>query len=298
MASDRPQTRASAPRFFLLRVRAAGIAPAERLSAEAWAAGAAGVEERDVPGGVELIIYAPSGAIGAVRAAVKASGDASAVSRAEAVAEADWSEQWKRGLQAIDVSPRLRVRPSFVAAAARPGQHELVIDPGQAFGTGGHESTRLALAWIDQIAGALATGSTALDVGTGTGVLALAAIRLAGVRAVAFDLDPLAAPAARANAERNGLRSGLEVFTGSLAAIGDRRFDLLLVNLLKNEMLPLVPDLAARVSEGGGAVFSGILHHESSAVRAALEAAGFAFGGVRSARDANGDLWESLLMRR
>jgi ribosomal protein L11 methyltransferase len=297
MNHDNPHTSASATQFFEIRVRTVDAGGAARISAEAWAAGATGIEERDAGEALELLIYAPSAAIALVRSAVANAEGAMAVSAAEAVDDTDWSEQWKHGLRVIDVSPRLQVRPSFVAATVAPGTHELVIDPGQAFGTGGHESTRLTLEWIDQLAPEIPPGSRALDVGTGTGVLALAAIQLAGVRVVAFDADPLAASAARINSIRNGLQHGIDLFTGTLAAVGAVQFQLILANLLKNEMLPLSRDLAEKTARGGRAVFSGLLAQEVPEATAALGAAGFVLVGAREATDANGDRWTALLMR-
>jgi ribosomal protein L11 methyltransferase len=288
---------ASAP-FACFIARAADAAAAERLSAEAWSAGAAGIEEREAEDGVELLIYAPAGDAEAVRAAVAEAAEAGAVAAAEPVPESDWSERWKQGLEAILVSPRLLVRPSFIEHAPAPGQAELVVDLGQAFGTGRHESTRLALEWIDALAPELPQGCRVLDVGTGTGVLALAAIRLAGARAVAFDLDPLAAPIARENALANGLAAGLRLFTGSLDALGDADFDLVVANLLKSELLPLTRGIAAHTAPGGRAVFSGLLARDAEEVLPALTTAGFAPTGAREAVDANGDRWTALLMQR
>jgi ribosomal protein L11 methyltransferase len=279
-------------------VGAADAEGAEWLSAEAWAAGAAGVEERGSEGRVELIIYAPAEAIDAVRDAVAQIDVALDVSAAEPVLDSDWAEEWKRGLEAIEVSPRLLVRPSFVSCPVAPGQHELVVDPGQAFGTGGHASTRLTLEWIDALAGSLPAGGRMLDVGTGTGVLALAAIRLAEMQVIAFDLDPLAAEAARENAEANGVDSGLSLYTGPLEALEPVGFDLVVANLLKSEMLPLIAGIAERTRPGGHAIFAGLLASEADEVRGALEAVGFEPAGVREADDANGDRWTALLMRR
>jgi len=294
--SDSKQRAASAP-FARFVVRARDAGDAERLSAEAWAAGAAGIEEREVADGVELLIYAPTAAAASARAAVAAAAGESAVAAAEPVPENDWSERWKRGLAAIEVSARLVVRPSFVEHTPAPGQAELVVDPGQAFGTGGHASTRLALEWIDTLAPELPPGARVLDVGTGTGVLALATIRLAGAQVVAFDLDPLAAAATRENAAVNRLALGLHLFTGPLDALGDVRFDLVVANLLKNELLPLIGGVAAHTRRGGRAVFSGLLAGEAEEVAPALAAAGFTHVGARSAIDANGDCWVSVLMQ-
>jgi len=296
--SDNDNTASSAAGFARFRAFAAEPGAAEWISAEAWAAGAAGIEERASGGRVELLIYAPAPMIAAVCDAVSRIGVALDVEPPEFVLETDWAERWKQGLEAIVVSSRLVVRPSFVAHSLEPGQVELVVDPGQAFGTGGHASTRLSLEWIDALADDLPTGARVLDVGTGTGVLALAAIRLAGARAVAFDLDPLAADAVRENAETNSVRDGLHLFIGPLAALAPVDFDLVLVNLLKSEMLPLLGGIAERVRPGGLAVFAGLLASETDEVLAALAAMAFSPVAAREADDANGDRWVALLMRR
>jgi ribosomal protein L11 methyltransferase len=295
-ANDNIATHATG--FARFRVFAVEPGAAEWISAEAWAAGAAGVEERDSEGRIELLIYAPAPEITAVRDAVSQTAVALDIESPEMVLEKDWSEQWKQGLEAIIVSARLVIRPSFVAHALEPGQLELVVDPGQAFGTGGHASTRLSLEWIDALADDLPTAARVLDVGTGTGVLALASIRLAGARAVAFDLDPLAAEAVRENAAINGIREGLDLFTGPLEALAPVGFDLVLANLLKSEMLPLLGGISECVRPGGYAVFAGLLATEADEVRAALIANAFAPVALREADDANGDRWIALLMRR
>jgi ribosomal protein L11 methyltransferase len=294
--SDSAATKATG--FARVRVRGADAAAAEWMAAEAWAAGAAGVEEREADGLPELVIYAPAESIAAVRAAVAQTGVAVELGPAEDVVETDWAEEWKQGLEAIVVSSRLVVRPSFVDHAPEPGQLELVVDPGQAFGTGGHASTRLTLEWIDTLADDLPTGARMLDVGTGTGVLALAAIRLAGVRVVAFDLDPLAAESARENAEANGVRDGLDLFTGPLDALAPVGFDLIVANLLRSEMVPLLPGIAARLRPGGFAVFAGLLASEADEIRERMQAEGVVPVAARECDDANGDRWTALLMRR
>jgi ribosomal protein L11 methyltransferase len=216
----------------------------------------------------------------------------------ETLPETDWSEAWKAGLEAVVVSRRLLVRPPFVKATAEPERAEIVIDPGQAFGTGGHASTLLALEWLDAVAPGLAPGSRILDVGAGSGILALAALRLGRGTAVAFDLDPLAAAASRGNAVANGLEGRLQVFTGPLEALRLTAFDLVLANLLKTELLPLVQGIAARTAPGGHAVFSGLLEGERQAVAQALCAAGLRLLDTRQREDASGERWISLLMTR
>jgi ribosomal protein L11 methyltransferase len=297
--SQTPPSRRSRAAFVRLELRAEGAALAERAAAEAYAAGALGLEEREEGASILLLVYAREEAAPELARAL-AQVPGLAVGPAQALPDRDWSEAWKAGLEAVDVSPRLRVRPSFVTLPPAPGQAELVIDPGQAFGTGGHASTRLALEWVDALAPALASapGARVLDVGCGTGVLALAALRLGAPRAVAFDVDPLAAAAARANARSNGLAARLEVFTGPLGALADVRFELVLANLLRSELLPLAADLAARTAPRGQLVLSGLLEAERDAVVASFAPRGLHPRGERSRGDAAGDVWLALLMAR
>jgi len=219
------------------------------------------------------------------------------VSAPAPVPSVDWSERWKRDLAPVAVSPRLRVRPSFVHVAPAPGQRELVIDPGQAFGTGGHESTRLALEWLDVLAASRPPASRVLDVGTGTGVLALAALCLAPGRAVACDVDPQAARAARAAAARNGLADRMQVYAGGIEALAlDVRFGLVVANLLRSELTPLLPALARAAAPDARIVLSGLLAGECADVTAAAARVGLRALGVRHRRDASGVLWAALLM--
>jgi len=190
------------------------------------------------------------------------------------------------------------VRPSWVAHAKAPGQVEVVIDPGQAFGTGTHPSTWLALEWIDLLSVELERGARVLDVGTGSGVLAIAAAALAAARVVAFDLDPIAAREARENAVRNGCAARVAVFAGGLEGLTVGRFDLIVANLIRSEALPLLAGLAERTRAGGQAVFSGLLDAEVPAFSEALLAAGFTPKAVRRGEDASGERWAALLTLR
>ena len=138
-----------------------------------------------------------------------------------------------------------------------------------------------------------------LDVGTGSGVLALAALALAPVQAFAFDLDALAAPEARANAQRNGLAARLRVWTGPLESLAQAvRFELIAANLLRRELEPILAGLAARLCEGGELALSGLLAEERDGVEAQARAAGLEPAGMRERADASGARWVALLMRK
>jgi ribosomal protein L11 methyltransferase len=279
-----------------ITVRVADVATGELISAEVFDAGVEGIEEREASEGIVLLLYAPIETAQRVRNAVDRVAPAAEIGPVETVRAADWSEQWKRGLKAAEISPRLRVRPSFVESAPASGQLELIVDPGQAFGTGGHASTHLALEWIDAIATEREPGWRLLDVGTGTGVLAVASLRLGAGAAVAFDLDPLALEATRANARNNGVGRELAAFCGPLDAVAPVGFDVVVANLLRTEMMPLIGGIARRLAADGQVVLSGLLQSECPAVTARAAEAGLRCAGERSRPDANGDVWTALLM--
>lgn len=289
---------ASPSAFACLRV-ATTRARAEIVAAEAFAAGASGLEERGAGDCIELLVYAPAARAAGVRDAVAVAAGAGARVGLEAVAARDWPETWKEGLRALVVSPRLVVRPPFVAAVGAAGASEVVIEPRQAFGTGAHGSTALALGLLDARLAA-APAARVLDVGSGSGVLAIAALRLGADRAWACDLDPIAARETRENAARNGVGARLAVFAGSLGALDPRArgFDLVLANLLSSELCPILPALAARVAPGGVAVLSGLLQRERAAITPALAAQGLHVADVRTATDERGDAWLALMASR
>jgi ribosomal protein L11 methyltransferase len=285
-----------------IALRARDRDAAERAVAEAYAAGAQGCEEREEGGGVTFLLYAPASCADAVwRVAAAAAGAGAEVGPPRELPPVDWSEAWKRELAPIVVSPRLAVRPSFAAFDAAAGQSVLVVDPGQAFGTGAHESTRLALDWIAQRAPDLPRGARILDVGTGSGVLALAALALApdGARAFGFDVDPLAAREARDNAARNGLAARLHVWTGGVETLAPAaRFDWISANLLRRELEPLLPALAAHLAEEGLLALSGLLAEEGAVVEAQARGAGLEPAEILARDDASGARWIAPLMRR
>ncbi len=236
-------------------------------------------------------MWAPAARAGAVRAALVAALGAGAVGGAEPEPAADWPETWKQGLRPLVVSERLVVRPPFAPHPLAPGQREVVIEPRQAFGTGAH-----ALEALDE-ALAERPGARVLDVGCGSGVLALAALALGAARAVACDLDPIAARETRENAARNAL-APLAAFAGSLDALAPARFELVAANLIRRELEPLLAGLVARTAVGGALVLSGLLAGERAPIEASLAARGARVGAARVREDAGGDAWLALTATR
>ncbi len=193
------------------------------------------------------------------------------------VGEADWAEEWKRFYHPFRVG-RLLVQPSWEQAAdAGPDDLVITLDPGRAFGTGQHETTRLCL---DALEGLVRSGDAVLDVGTGSGILALAAARLGASRVDAVDTDPVAVAAARENAGRNGLADRIEAREGSLgdawpwpgASLG--RYDCVAMNIALVVVTELLPEAAAALRPGGVLVASGFLAEATPDVEEAARAAG------------------------
>lgn len=185
------------------------------------------------------------------------------------VADQDWGEAWKRGLGPLSVG-RIYVRPSWVDAPAPPGVAEVVLDPGMAFGTGTHATTALCLGALSDLVDAR-PGLSVLDVGTGSGLLAIAARKLGAGRTVGVDNDEVAVRVARENAARNGVDVAL---SATPAAEVRGTFDLVLANILANTLVELAPALEARMAPGGVVLLSGILAPQADEVRRAYVALG------------------------
>ena len=286
----------------------------EWLLAEAFELGAGGAEEQDIDGRFLACIYVAPEQIETVRSELRQRAPSGVTVRAaESTPDVDWSEAWKEGLEALVVSPRLVVRPPFVDFELAAGQREIVIDPGQAFGTGAHASTRLCLEWMDALmhnsevirADVMGADSRSarfdrvLDVGTGSGVLALAALALGAESAMGFDLDPVAIEAAEAAARANGLAAQATFLVGSIETLPDDvpAYPLVLANLLKREMLPIASSIARWVAPAGRLVLAGLLEEDVDEVIARFDREGLREIGREAHEDAIGR-WVGLCLGR
>lgn len=250
------------------------LARAEQEAAELFDLGASGVELRDgegppmpgarvpPPGRALLVAWFP-GAPGAAEAARRLGGELAEVP------DEDWSEGWKRDFRPLDIG-RVRVRPSWIDEPPPPGSVEVVLDPGMAFGTGTHPTTALCLAALSDLLGAR-PGATVLDVGTGSGLLAIAARKLGAARVVGNDDDPVAVEVARENARANAVE--VELVGEPLERIAGA-FDVVVANILANTLVELAPRIAAKLAPGGVVLLSGILAPQAGDVRAAYVALG------------------------
>ena len=170
----------------------------------------------------------------------------------------DWAGAWKAYFHPRLVSRRLIVAPPWEKASPQAGQMMVIIDPGQAFGTGQHQSTQLVLRRIERLAERGRLPARVLDVGCGSGILSLAALLFGAKQAVGIDIDPEAVIATWANAERNGLTKGVSAGITPLEEIGES-FPLVLANLTAKELIELAVPLAGHLAPGGELVVSGIL---------------------------------------
>lgn len=199
----------------------------------------------------------------------------------------NWAESWKRHFQPLEISPALLLKPSWSRRRPRRGQAVVVLDPGLSFGTGQHATTRFCL---QQLAGRRRPGlpQSFLDVGTGSGILALAAARLGYAPVRALDFDPDAVRVARANARHNGLARSVRIDRADLTRLpmrSRRRYDVVCANLLSTLLIAERDRLLNRVAADGVLVVAGILKREFAAVQRVFEEAGLRCVARRSERE-------------
>ena len=202
------------------------------------------------------------------------------------LAEEDWANAWKDHYHVLHIGWRLVVVPSWRDYTAQDGDVVLSLDPGMAFGTGLHPTTRNCLERLEQ---EMRPGMTVLDVGTGSGILALAAARLGAASVLALDTDPLAVKAARSNGALNGLDGVIAVREGSLPLPAPATFDLVVANIIARVIADLAGSLARSVRPAGILIASGIIADQAAMAESRLQEAGF----LITRHDVDGD-WLTL----
>jgi ribosomal protein L11 methyltransferase len=205
------------------------------------------------------------------------------------VTDSGWAENWRAHFPPLLIGERLYVHPPWLDAADAPdGRRAIVLDPGMAFGTGHHASTRGCLILLER---ALRRGGRVLDIGTGSGILAIAAVKLGSGPVWGIEIDPDACAVAAENAAANQVAAGIR-FSLDLADAGGL-FDVILANLFANQLVDLAPTIAARLPPGGTAIGAGILSAEAGAVHDAWRAA-----GLRPVGEHPEDGWVALAYER
>ncbi len=243
-------------------------APHRREQVGAWLVAKTGqaVEERDDG---TLVTFAPDeAAADALIAELACAEETPPQTSLRPIEPVDWSVHWREGLGPRRIG-RLTVVPTWIADARSGDQHAVVLDPESAFGSGEHGSTRAALALLDRH---VRPGDTVLDLGSGSGILSIAALKLGAARAAGIENDPEVNPVARRNADRNGVGTRVEFLDGDAADLAPLLgpVDLLLSNILRTVNTQLLPTIVAALRPGGVAIFSGMEEAEAALFRDAL----------------------------
>ena len=183
------------------------------------------------------------------------------------IEEENWNQVWEQSIQPQRIGKFL-VRPTWSGEVAQQDEILLEIDPKMAFGTGYHATTRLMLKQLDQID---FKNKTVLDAGTGTGILAIAAIKLGAKKAVGFDIDPWSKENAFENTLINGVEKSVDIRFGSTEQIKeDEKFDIILANINRNIILELIPFFVSKANENGTICLTGLLDVDEKSIRDSL----------------------------
>ena len=185
------------------------------------------------------------------------------------VQQEDWQNAWKKYYHAMDIGSRLAIVPGWESYDT--DRIRITMDPGLAFGTGTHETTALCLELLDSL---VQGGERVLDVGTGSGILAIAALKLGAREAYGVDIDPMCVRTAGENAERNGVDGRFRVLVGDLSDKAEGVYDIITANIVAAAILSLAPAVPALMAPGAKFICSGIIDERKDEVLAGLQASG------------------------
>ncbi|HRV33251.1 MAG TPA: 50S ribosomal protein L11 methyltransferase [Anaerovoracaceae bacterium] len=188
------------------------------------------------------------------------------------VDDQEWLHRWKDYFEPVLITDRFVVKPAWSSYTPKPGEQVIDMDPGMAFGTGTHATTRLCLRLLQKY---MKKGDRVLDVGTGTGILAIAAAMLGGEEVLAADLDPQALATARENIRKNNVDHVVHTVLADLTEGIDSRSDVIVANLMADLVIRLTGSIKEQLTERGLYISGGILLEKEASVRSALEASGF-----------------------
>ena len=185
------------------------------------------------------------------------------------VEQEDWQNAWKKYYHAMDIGNRLAIVPGW--EEYKTDRIPITMDPGMAFGTGTHETTSLCLETLD---GLVRGGERVLDIGTGSGILAIAALKLGAAEAEGVDIDPMCVRTAGENAARNGVQDHFKVLVGDLSDKASGQYNIITANIVAAAILSLAPHVPALMAPGARFIASGIIDTRREEVLAGLRAAG------------------------
>ena len=184
----------------------------------------------------------------------------------------NWNELWEKSREVIRISDRIVIKPTFKEYSANPDEIVLTIDPKMSFGTGEHQTTKLILRLLEKY---LKQGIKVLDVGSGTGILAIASLKLGASRAVAVDFDEICLENCKESCVLNGVVKSVHMLTGEIDDVSENDFDLILANIQKNVLLEIAEKIKSKLKPGGTVILSGLLEADKSAIEKKYHSLGF-----------------------
>ena len=187
------------------------------------------------------------------------------------VSEQDWANEWKQYFHVTHVGKGLVIKPSWEEYAPKEGEHVIEIDPGMAFGTGTHHTTNMMMERLEKV---ITPDSTVFDVGTGSGILAIAAAMLGAKSVKAVDIDGVAVRVAKENVADNGLSGQIEVREGDLLHGTEGKADVIIANIIADIVIMLLQDIPQKLNDNGVLLASGIIEERMPDVEAAAQAQG------------------------
>ncbi len=193
-------------------------------------------------------------------------------------AEEDWAENWKKAFRPLRLGEHMVIKPGWTDCELLPGDHVIEIDPGMAFGTGTHETTGMCVELVEKC---VKPGMTAIDVGTGTGILAIAAAQMGAKDVLAIDIDRVAVRVAAENIRHNGFEGKIRCAAGDLLESVDEVADVVIANIIADVIIGMAEPVRAHIVPGGTFICSGISSERRADVEGALNAAGYEIFDVR-----------------
>lgn len=187
-------------------------------------------------------------------------------------AEEDWAENWKKAFKPLRLGSHMLVKPGWADCEVLPGDRVIEIDPGMAFGTGTHETTGMCVELVEKY---VSPGVNAIDVGTGTGILAIAAAHMGARDVLAIDIDRVAVRVAKENVRINGFENTIRCQAGDLLENVDEVADVVIANIIADVIIMIAAPVKAHIREGGVFICSGISAERRQDVLDALNAAGY-----------------------
>jgi len=184
----------------------------------------------------------------------------------------NWNKLWEKSREVIRVSDRIFIKPTFKNYSAKDNEIVLTIDPKMSFGTGEHQTTKLILRLLET---SVKPGMKVLDVGSGTGILAIASVKLGAKKVVAVDFDKICLENCKENCVLNNVEDSVVVVTGEIYDVKEKDFDLILTNIQKNVLLEIAEKIKSNLSQSGVVILSGLLESDKSAVENTYHSLGF-----------------------